>query len=56
MKKDCILYRQVRNEFTGEIKNEFCILNEKAQNEMERTEKCGTYACPFYKESEDEER
>ena len=29
MKKDCILYRQVRNEFTGEIKNEFCILNEK---------------------------
>lgn len=56
MKKDCILYRQTRNEKTGEIKNEFCILNEKAQSEMERTEKCGTYECPFYKESEDELR
>ena len=56
MKKDCILYKETRNEQTGEIKNQFCALKENAQSEMERTEKCGTYACPFYKENESERR
>lgn len=56
MKKDCILYKETRNEQTGEIKNQFCALKENAQREMEQSGKCGTYACPFYKESADEER
>lgn len=56
MKEDCVLYKATKNEMTGAVMKQSCALNDDARIEMERENKCGTYECPFYKESWDEER
>lgn len=48
----CILYSKNDRAFKYGCK----ALKDEAAKEMICTGKCGTYECPFYKESEDERR